>query len=376
MRIIGVAVRIIVTGPDYAGGSKDNPTRQYTEQLMRTKRILVIDDEASLRDQLRKRLHRDGYDVVTAASGQLGLAHARDAGPDLIVLDVSMPGLNGFEVCQRLKAEPATSAIPIVFLTGSDSPRNREFAFHVGAAEFLSKSSQMNALSIYVEAALRRARPAPPPEGRVTAFFGLGEGTDPAAFALSNSEAVALHTDWPVVVMDLEWPHGRLTTTTGLRAGIELAALVENGPKLPADLRGLAQPYQGNLRIIPSPGRALSRRAVPDRLRLTALVSELAGLGHYVVLCAGAVLNETAVVAMSLADTVGVVTTDTETGRSDFAALQVMLKEQGIDPGALVPVSAGARDKRGAGESWSGRLSVPDTLLERAGQLRPAAVTD
>jgi len=99
-------------------------------------RILVIDDEAASRDLIKRTLSKDGYDVVLAKDGAEGLRLARDIKPDIITLDVIMPGMDGWAVLKALKAEPATADIPVIMLTFMD---NRPLGMSLGAADYLGK---------------------------------------------------------------------------------------------------------------------------------------------------------------------------------------------------------------------------------------------
>ena len=99
-------------------------------------KVLVIDDEETVRDLMRRFLAREGFDVVTARDGAEGLALARQLRPALITLDVMMPGLDGWEVLQALKADPELAAIPVVMLTIVDE-KNRGYA--LGAADYVTK---------------------------------------------------------------------------------------------------------------------------------------------------------------------------------------------------------------------------------------------
>ena len=103
------------------------------------KLILVIDDGAEQRRFLERTLSAAGYRVVTAPDGESGSAAARSLLPDLIVLDVMMPGMNGYQVCRTLKADPATTDRPILVLTAKDEPTDRFWAREVGADDFLTK---------------------------------------------------------------------------------------------------------------------------------------------------------------------------------------------------------------------------------------------
>ena len=102
-------------------------------------RILVVDDiEANVR-LLQAKLEAEYYDVLTAADGPSGLAKAQAETPDIILLDVMMPGMDGFEVCRRLKADPKTQHIPVVMVTALDGRRDRLTGLEAGADDFLNK---------------------------------------------------------------------------------------------------------------------------------------------------------------------------------------------------------------------------------------------
>jgi CheY-like chemotaxis protein len=103
------------------------------------KRILVIDDQHLIRDLLTQLLEADGHQVFVAPSGKEGLVLARVLPFDLILLDVDMPGLNGLEVCTKLKQEVATAPIPVLFISGRRSTEEIQQMTAVGAAGFLPK---------------------------------------------------------------------------------------------------------------------------------------------------------------------------------------------------------------------------------------------
>ena len=118
-------------------------------------RILVIDDEEHLLKLIDKVLTKAGYTVVTASNGEEGLGLFHQAAPDLVVLDIMMPGMDGREVCHRMRQ---TSSVPIVFLTALDSEKNVVDGLMGGADDYLTKPIRINELRARVAALLRRAR--------------------------------------------------------------------------------------------------------------------------------------------------------------------------------------------------------------------------
>lgn len=118
-------------------------------------RILVVDDVATNRVLLREKLARSYYDVIEAEDGETALAIAESEQPDLILLDVLMPGLDGFEICRRLKAAPATMHIPVVMLTALKDKDDRLHGLDAGADDFLTKPYPDMALSVRVSSLIR-----------------------------------------------------------------------------------------------------------------------------------------------------------------------------------------------------------------------------
>lgn len=122
------------------------------------KMIMLIDDEPFFLALLREFLEERGYAVCTAASGEEGLARAPRENPDLILLDVLMPGLDGFEVCTQLKGDPATQPIPVVLLTASEDPKLHEKAVQAGAAAVIPKVAPRERLLHVMELLLPREK--------------------------------------------------------------------------------------------------------------------------------------------------------------------------------------------------------------------------
>ena len=118
-------------------------------------KILVVDDEVSLQEALTYQLKKEGYQVEVAGDGLTALELAQTTHPDLVILDVMLPGMDGFEVCRTLRQE---SNIPVLMLTARDDEIDRVVGLEVGADDYLPKPFSMRELIARVKALLRRVR--------------------------------------------------------------------------------------------------------------------------------------------------------------------------------------------------------------------------
>ncbi len=120
-----------------------------------TEKILIVEDEAALQEALAYNLKREGYQVEVAGDGLTALELARSLHPDIILLDIMLPGMDGFEVCRTLRKEMST---PVLMLTARDDEIDRVVGLEVGADDYLTKPFSMRELMARVKAMLRRVR--------------------------------------------------------------------------------------------------------------------------------------------------------------------------------------------------------------------------
>ena len=117
-------------------------------------RILLVEDNEMNRDMLSRRLQRRGYEVLTAVDGESGLALIRSDVPALVLMDMSLPGIDGWEATRQLKADPATRAVPVIALTAHAMAGDREQALAAGCDDFDIKPIDLDRLLGKIEALL------------------------------------------------------------------------------------------------------------------------------------------------------------------------------------------------------------------------------
>src|SRR3972149_10907161 len=119
-------------------------------------KILVVDDEPDILELVKLNLVREGYEVITASTGEQGLDLARTKLPALIVLDLMLPGMDGLEVCKRLRADPKTQGIPILMLTAKGEEADVVSGLEVGADDYVTKPFSGKILVARIRNLLRR----------------------------------------------------------------------------------------------------------------------------------------------------------------------------------------------------------------------------
>jgi DNA-binding response OmpR family regulator len=128
-------------------------------------RVLVVDDDPALAEVVARYLRREGFEVDYAADGATGLQRALSTLPDLVVLDLMMPGMDGFEVCRRLRR---ATAVPVVMLTARGEENDRIAGLDLGADDYVTKPFSPRELAARVRAVLRRAAPEAAPAALLT----------------------------------------------------------------------------------------------------------------------------------------------------------------------------------------------------------------
>ena len=127
---------------------------------MASGRIVIVEDEEDILELVRHNLQREGYTVEGVGDGDEGLAAIREQTPDLAILDLMLPGMDGLEICRKLKANPETSSIPIIMLTARGEEADIVTGLEMGADDYITKPFSPRILSARVKACLRRPRSA------------------------------------------------------------------------------------------------------------------------------------------------------------------------------------------------------------------------
>jgi len=157
---------------------------------MAKNRILVVDDEEDILELVRYNLAKEGFEIETVTTGEAALAKAQSARPELVILDLMLPGIDGLEVCRTLKNKPDTADIPVLMLTAKGEDADIVAGLELGADDYVTKPFSPRVLLARVRAVLRRGKKAPA-EGEVIRIHDLV--IDPSRFEVRVAKkAVAL----------------------------------------------------------------------------------------------------------------------------------------------------------------------------------------
>ena len=186
-------------------------------------RILVIEDDDDARLMYSIMLRSWGYEIIEAPTGAEGIRVARQEKPDLILLDIMMPDLDGYEVCKQLRSDPHFRTVPILFLSALDAPDDRIKGYTIGGDDFINKGKvEYQELGARIKAALDRLqrlrlemRGKQP--GTSLGLFSLRGGVGVSTLALNLARYAAAWIDTPTVLLDLAFPIGSI----GLWSGVE-----------------------------------------------------------------------------------------------------------------------------------------------------------
>ncbi|RLC99275.1 MAG: hypothetical protein DRI77_03105 [Chloroflexi bacterium] len=160
------------------------------------KKILIVDDELESVRLVGLMLQRQGYAITAAQSGAQALTKALSENPDLVILDVMMPDMDGYEVCRRLRANPITADLPIIMFTAKTQVDEKVTGFQAGADDYLTKPIHPNELASHVEAVLLRSKrrqleEQPPVRAKIFGYLGSKGGVGTTTLAVNTAVALA-----------------------------------------------------------------------------------------------------------------------------------------------------------------------------------------
>jgi len=293
-------------------------------------KILVVDDDPNILRFVKYMLVQEGYEVLTASNGIDGLQMALEHVPDLAVLDVMLPGLDGFEVCHRLRNRPSTAQISVLMISAKGQPIDKDTGLKVGADEYLVKPINQKEFLVIVERLLAQKEQASQKRARTIAFIGSRGGVGTSTVVTSVSVVLA-EMGYPPIFVDLNPSLGIVPSLMGLEPQGTIARLFERSlDKLNRD------ELESALTKHPSGVRLLSGEQAPEEYgRVTPtgiemLMRELSVMADYILIDMPSSLSEVNGVALTTCDFVNLVISPEHASLTKINSAVTLLSKLGI----------------------------------------------
>lgn len=263
-----------------------------------SERILIIDDDVDTLRLVGLMLQRQGYQIIAASNGSQGLTKAFEERPDLILLDVMMPDMDGFEVTRRLRKNPATSTIPILMFTAKTQLDDKVTGFEVGADDYLTKPTHPTELQAHVKALLARSAPkktedlqtaAPENRGYVIGVISARGGLGVSTTAANIAAGLYTRDQSDVILAELTPGQGTLgmelgvSNQKGLTEALEGTVVEVTREKVQSSLVN----HASGVKLFLASENPRDVNLASKTENFEALVARLASLGRFVVLDLG-----------------------------------------------------------------------------------------
>jgi len=224
-------------------------------------KVLIIDDEASITTIIGRFLENTGFETATAASGPEGLQKAVTLRPDVVIIDIMMPEMDGYEVCRRLRNDPRTARSVIVALTARGQPIDRQMALRSGADAHITKPFKGKALAQEIQQLLNGRSCVGPPLGRQVLVLRLQEGAGTTTLVTNLSLCLAQRQGCQAVVADMMFRGGAVAERLGLPAADSWPALSQLTPGM---LAPFLRKHEEGLFVLPAPSPPVKSQISPE----------------------------------------------------------------------------------------------------------------
>ncbi|MFN8399444.1 MAG: response regulator [Anaerolineales bacterium] len=305
-------------------------------------RILIVDDDADTLRLVGLMLQRQGYQIIAASNGSQGLTKAFEERPDLILLDVMMPDMDGYEVTRRLRKNPATASIPILMFTAKTQLDDKVAGFEVGADDYLTKPTHPTELQSHVKALLARSTPKLPEEmetvyreknGYVVGVISVRGGLGVSTVASNLAAGLYTRSKSDVVLAELTPGQGSLAFELGLPSQHGLSEVLK-GKSIEITREKVQSsliPHNMGVRILGASDSPRDIDLMSQVDNFEALILRLGGLARFIVLDLGSGLPKSIQKSLSLCSDRIVVLEGTASSIHQTKILLNEMSDLGID---------------------------------------------
>jgi len=271
-------------------------------------KILIVDDDIDTLKLVGLMLERQGYSIAVASNGALGLNKAAAERPDLILLDVMMPDMDGYEVTRRLRSEPALAHIPIIMFTAKTMVDDKVAGFEAGVDDYLTKPTHPAELTAHVKAVLARAvqtRSTPVEKAKVLSILGARGGMGTSTLAINLAVLLKGHAQ-DVVLAEMNPGAGSIALSLGLAETPGLSSLLTRSLK-DIHLRSVESEladHSTGIRVLLTPARPREMELEQAIPQLEAVVRNLSTMCTLLVLDVGSGFRPHVVPLLNMSDRV------------------------------------------------------------------------
>jgi CheY-like chemotaxis protein/MinD-like ATPase involved in chromosome partitioning or flagellar assembly len=283
-----------------------------------SEKILIIDDDLDTLRLVGLMLQRQGYQISAATNGQQGLEKAFEEDPDLILLDVMMPDMDGYEVTRRLRQNPSTLQTPILMFTAKTQLDDKVIGFEVGANDYLTKPTHPSELQARVKTLLARVNSKKSTTGSLTdqnrgyviGVLGARGGLGTTTMAVNLGAGLQSRTKSEVIVAEMLPGQGALALDVGVtnsKGLVDLLSLNRLGDITRDSVREMLASHPSGLKLLLASDRPRDMHLINQTANYETLVKKLAGLARFVVLDLGVGIQPFAEKVLSLCNEVLIV---------------------------------------------------------------------
>ncbi len=257
-------------------------------------KILIVDDDIDSLKLIGLMLQRQGYEISAASAGGQALAKASAESPDLIILDVMMPDMDGYEVCRRLRADPATQGIPIIMFTAKTLVDDKVTGFEAGADDYLTKPTHPAELASRVKAVLARSaaqRRTASDSGVAIGVIGAKGGVGTTTVAMNI--AAAMGQKEPTILADIRPGQGSLGLALGMGRSSGMTNLLARNPNEinPRTIDGELVTHSSGIKLLLSSIRPKESQLQVNPDTAALIIKQLRSLARIVIVDLGAGLS-------------------------------------------------------------------------------------
>lgn len=300
-------------------------------------KILVVDDDKDILRLMQFTLEKSGHTVLLATNGPQGLDLLKSSPPDLIIADIMMPEMTGYEFTRQVRETPGAKKLPLLIYSARFQPIDKQTAIEAGATDYLPKNISPGEIISRINSLLQPGDTAQASQANpLLAFFSLRGGVGVTSLAVNVGVALALSRKQPVSLTDLSPVAGHTGLMLNLRPKYTLQSIIKTDPPYTDEfIRSCLTPHPSGVQLLASP---LISEALPDPEKVRTAIRQLRPLFAYNLVdlshTVAAITNES---LLNVTKLVLVLSPDVPSLQSAAAATQ-LLNKQGVDPQKIVAV--------------------------------------